>query len=407
MFFRIGLANIRRHGRRSALILLAVAVSVIVMEFMAGLVAGMRADFFTNLLNDNGHVRVRSAAVADALNPFALDLLLADPDSVIEAAEAHPDVADAESILTFGALAVAGDKNSPMIGYGVDLDTGYFTDVRDGLVAGSFLRRPGEILVSESTAMLFAIGLGDPVVLLVEDSTGAPYYLEYTISGLFRSKSGQFDDTAFLVSMNDARELLYVENSVREVRVRLHDPVTADTVAAHLRSALPTAGAPGRHEVETWEQINGSMVIVLEMFDVFMYIINVIIVIVAATVITNAILMNVFEKIREFGMMRAIGLTRRGQFRLIMVEGLSYGVVGSAVGIVFGIGLVLYFQSHGISVGEVTESLGMGRDITTAFVPGDAIVSALFGMLVAVAGSLYAGLVATRMDLIDTLRESA
>ena len=143
------------------------------------------------------------------------------------------------------------------------------------------------------------------------------------------------------------------------------------------------------------------------MFDVFMYAVNLLIVIVAATVITNAILMNVFEKIEEFGMMRAIGLTRKGQFGLVLAEGASYGVVGSLLGIAVGVPIVIWFSTHGINFGEMMDSFGLGREVTTRFDLERTIVTAAFGAAVAIGGSLYAGVTAMRLSVIESIRGSA
>jgi putative ABC transport system permease protein len=117
--------------------------------------------------------------------------------------------------------------------------------------------------------------------------------------------------------------------------------------------------------------------------------------------------MNVFEKVREYGMMRAIGLTRRGQFRLILAEGTSYGVAGSLLGLLIGVPLVLWFSTRGIYVGEMMDSFGMGREMTTSLDAAGAAINALFGATVAVAGSLYAAIVATRLSVIESVRGTA
>jgi putative ABC transport system permease protein len=146
------------------------------------------------------------------------------------------------------------------------------------------------------------------------------------------------------------------------------------------------------------------MAMLLEMFDVFMYAINLLIVIVAATVITNAILMNVFEKMQEYGTMRAVGLTSRGVVGLVIAEGAVYGIAGSVVGLAIGVPLVLYFETNGIDFGEAMESFGLGREIYTAFRPGASIVNAAFGALTAIAGSIYAALVSRRRTIIESIR---
>lgn len=269
------------------------------------------------------------------------------------------------------------------------------------------------------------VSLEDTVSVLVEDSTGAPYYLAYSVVGLFQSNSPEFDQSAFLISHRAAQELLYLEDQTRQVRVVLQDESDAEAVAARFAaghaggsntdpdepagSAQPDSStlSSERLRVQTWREINGGLAVLLEMFDVMMYAVNLLILIVAATVITNAILMNVFEKIQEFGMMRAIGLTRKAQFGLVLAEGSSYGVIGSLLGVAIGVPVVLWFAEHGIYFGEMMDSFGLSREVTTRFDLVRTVVNTLFGAAVAVAGSLYAGVVAVRMSVIESIRGSA
>jgi ABC-type lipoprotein release transport system permease subunit len=479
VIWKIAWGSLRRHGRRSLLIVCAVALSVAVMEFVVGMMTGMREDFFETMVSSGGHLQVEHADAAEALDPVSTTLLLSDPSVYRDWFLQQPEVVRAEAILTFGALLLHDDINAPMMGIGVSPETGFFSDVRSGIREGQFLSGPTstrEILVSTRTAEMLGLAAGDVAMVLVEDSTGAPYYLDYRVAGLFRSDSGEFDDSTFLITHTDAQDLLYLEDQTREIRVVLTDDDLADTVAARFRDAFgleATAGAAGAatasgpqapgtpaaaqagpadaapastpgadgtsrapadsggavggggespqnassaaaggHNnkniaVRTWRDIHGGTAVLLEMFDVFMYAINLLIVLVAATVITNAILMNVFEKAPEYGMMRAVGMTGRGIFRLVIAEGVVYGVAGSVLGLAVGIPLVVWFQTHGIDFGEVMESFGMGREITTRFDPVASAVNGLFGTLVAVSGSLYAGLVSRRRTIIESIRGAA
>ncbi|MFW5695660.1 MAG: ABC transporter permease [Alkalispirochaeta sp.] len=440
MIWKIAWGSVVRHGRRSLLIILVVAISVAVMLFVTAMLDGMRHDFFEAMISSDGHIQVDHAATADALDPYSLELLLEEWREARQWFAAQPETVRAEPLLTFGAMVLMDGSTVPMVGHGVEPETEFFSDVREGVTAGRFLspeegdepadEAPREILLSTETGDMLDVSVHDTVSVLVEDSTGAPYYLAYSVVGLFRSDSAEFDQSAFLVSHRAAQDLVYVEDQTRQVRVVLEDENDAEAVVARFAGDDTEAGTSGGStadpdepagsaqpgsstldseeiRVRTWREMNGGLAVLLEMFDVIVYTINVLIVIVAATVITNAILMNVFEKIEEFGMMRAIGLTRKGQFALVLAEGTSYGVIGSLVGVAIGVPLVVWFSEHGIYFGEMMDSFGLAREVTTRFDVGRTVVNALFGAAVAVAGSLYAGVVAMRMSVIESLRGSA
>ena len=143
----------------------------------------------------------------------------------------------------------------------------------------------------------------------------------------------------------------------------------------------------------------------IETMDFFIVFMNLFVVIVAASVITNAILMNVFERIREFGTMRAIGLKKRGVARIILTEGVVQGIAGSLLGLLAGIPIVLYFSSNGIDMGGIAEAFGMGTsEFYFGYTPRNSALNAAGGVLIALGGSLYAAVTGVRLTIMEALR---
>ncbi len=402
ILWKIAWQNMLKHGRRTLLILFSVALSVAVILFVDGMVEGLKENFFKNMLAESGHLQILPAGQEEALDPFDLDLLLDDPDQLIDQIEEYSEVERAEEVLSFGAMLLADEKNMTIAGYGVSRDTIFFSKPREGLIAGEFLadpKRPG-IAVGLRIAELLDLSLGNPLVVLVEDSTGSPWYVEYPVTGIFETDSREFDENHVFIAHEAAEELLYVPDQTREIRVLLNDQEAADPLVTKLQNR----GAPFEEvEIKAWEEIHGSFLVLIELFDVFIVFINVFTVIVAATVITNSILMNVFERSREYGTLRAIGMKRRQLFGLVLTEGVVQGLVGSLAGLALGIPPVLYFQEHGMHWGEITESLGLGENFTFAFSVEHLFSALLAGVLIACAGSLYAGFVSARMSIMDAL----
>lgn len=406
MIWKIAWGSVMRHGTRSALIVFAIALSVAAMLFLTAFLDGMRAGFFERMVSLSGHLVVQHRDADGALDPYSLDLLVSEWQQTLDWLRQQDEVVRAEPVLGFGAMVLAGPINTPMIGVGVRPDTGFYSDIRDSIVDGSFLGPDGEpgILISESTAGLLEVAQGTVVAILVEDSTGAPYYLEYPVRGVFSAGGGALGDSTFLIAHAEAQELLYLSGQTREIRVVLESEALAGSVADRLRA---NGAVPPHAAVLSWRDLNGSLAVLLDLFDVFMYAINLLVVIVAATVIANAILMNIFEKIGEYGTMRAIGLTRRGEFGLVIAEGVSYGIAGAAIGLAVGVPLVLLLERNGIDFGEFMEDFGLQRRLSPQFSVRRAAEASIFGALVAVGGSLYAGIIAMRMSVIESIRGAA
>ena len=150
--------------------------------------------------------------------------------------------------------------------------------------------------------------------------------------------------------------------------------------------------------------MQGSLLVLIKISDQFILLINIIVLIVAATVITNAILMNVFEKQREFGTLRAIGMRRREQAAMVLAEGVILGIVAAILGAALALPVVLYFQRHGLSIGEASHIFGGGDVLYFGASPLVTLQNVGFGVLIAVAGSLYAALAGTRSSVVDALK---
>ncbi|MFW6363837.1 MAG: ABC transporter permease, partial [Spirochaeta sp.] len=280
-------------------------------------------------------------------------------------------------------------------------DTSFYSHVKEGLQKGRFPPRRGEIVVSRRNAELLEVTLQDEMLLVVEDSSGSPFYLPYQVGGIFETTAREFDENTIFIQHADAQELVYLQDETTEIRIRLESPQQAESIAAAIANRLDN----NELNIRTFRDIHSGVMSMIDMLDFFIIFMNLFVVIVAASVITNAILMNVFERIREFGTMRAIGMKKRGVFRIILIEGGAQGLLGSVLGLLVGIPVVLYFSRQGFEMGEAAEAFGMGMsEFRFAFSIRNSMLNAVGGVLIAMGGSLYAAFVGTRLSIMEALR---
>ncbi|NBC28467.1 MAG: FtsX-like permease family protein [Spirochaetes bacterium] len=394
---KLAVLSLTMHTRRTVVIIFAIAIAVAVMLAIDAMLSGMRTSFFEDSLQDSGHIQLHDAAWADRLEPLSLRHTIEKPGELVGRLKEDPRVTAAESLLRFGALTIAEDERMPQVGIGIAPDTSYFSNAREGMQRGHLPQNATEISISTKVSDILERDTGDPLVVLVQDSQGTPYYVEYTISGVFQTNSEQFDTTSFFITHDAAQELVYLENESIEIRVSLKNP----DMAAAFRQDHGSLFQEYNVSAQTWREIHGSFIVVFELFDVFVFFINFLVAIVSATVITNAVLMNFFRRIDEFGTLRAIGLKRRRQSGLILAEGAVQGVAGAIIGIAVGAPLALYFQANGIDLGAITEAFNLGNTIYFDLRFTGILRSLGFGVLIAVASSGYAAWVGGKMRIID------
>ena len=399
IFFKMAFLNLRKHPRRTFIMLCAIAIAVGIMESISGMVDGMRENFYTNMLEESGHIQILPEGKDDSLDPYSLDYYIDDYETIIKESESIPEIIEACPVIQFGALFISDGKNIALIGNGIEPDNSFNSNLTANITRGSIEGVNDGILISENTADLFGIDMGDPVILLVEDSQGSPYYLEFPVKGLFDTGSGEFDDNNVFISISSAQELLDTYGTVSYLKFKIVDKDSAESTGRQLKDLF---GARS-FEIKTWQQIHGNFIMMIDLFDIFIYFMNFFTIIVAAVVITNSIIMNMFERIREFGTMRAVGLRKSGLFKLITIEGLTLGLLGSILGMAVGIGVVFYFKAYGLNYGKIMESFGGTSLLYFQFTWKYAALNFISGILISLAGSVYAAFVIIRKPLIDNL----
>ncbi|MBN1524263.1 MAG: ABC transporter permease [Spirochaetales bacterium] len=401
-FLKIAFLNMIKHPKRSFLVIFVVMVSVVAMIFIGGMFEGMRTRFYETLLQESGHLQVHNVAYKNRKEPESLQHTLEDPQQFTGYLTSQVEIMHAEAIIHFGTKILYKGKNLFILGQGVHPDTAYYGKVRSGIVEGGFLSSNEDILISSRIAELLGCSPGEYLHLAVDRSYGSPYYQDYRVKGIFKTDSREFDDYNIFITHADAQETLYLPDQTIKIRANISDPALTEEFKKKHQSWFSAHHA----EIETWKDIHGSFVVLIELFDFFMLFMNIFILVVAATVITNTILMSVFERIGEFGTLRSIGLKKHHIFSMILSEGVCQGIAGGILGLAFGIPLLLWVSQTGIDMGEAADAMKMGSTFPFAFSFSNTLAAFLFGIGVSVAGSVYAGFVNIRLKLIDTLRAS-
>lgn len=146
----------------------------------------------------------------------------------------------------------------------------------------------------------------------------------------------------------------------------------------------------------------------IELSDVAMAVLAAIVLVVAALGMINTFLMSVLERLPEFGTLRAIGMGRGQLVSIVVLQGFFSGVIGTVIGMIAGIPVVLHYQAHPIDYGEAMESFkGVDSMIGMAFEPATALGVMVLGLVIAIGASLYPAIYASRKRPVEILRSLA
>jgi ABC-type lipoprotein release transport system permease subunit len=400
--WRIAVRDVGRNKRRSGLTLIAVALGLALVIALHGLEMGaMEGSVENNIRVQSGHVQVRAESYEEDKVSLKWEDLLEDPQGLVAQAQTLAEVQAAAPVLwASGILATVEDSTGVRV-YGIDPLAETAATFREDLV-GEFLApddRSG-VLISQRLANNLGLAVGDDVSLLVNTSGEQPDEAIFTIRGLYDTGLPAFDEATIFLPLAKAQAFTRAGERASAVVVLLHDQEDADAVAAALR-------APGL-ELLTWRDLNQLMLQAMESAMGILYMFYLIVLAIVAVVVANTLLMSVFERTREMGILAALGLKGRQIMMMFMLESATLGALGVVLGVLLGSLGVYYLATEGIHLGDlaaqVSADIAYGETMYASFQwSATAVLSAVCWVITLLA-SLYPAWFATRKEPIDALR---
>jgi ABC-type lipoprotein release transport system permease subunit len=401
--WRIAVRDLRRNKRRSALTLVAVMLGLALVIVLHGYEMGaIQGSIENNIRIQTGHVQVRADSYDEEKVSLEWEDLLEDPQAVAARAQALPNVRGAAPVLWASGIMNTADESVGLRVYGIDPLTETMAPFREGLVAGAFLTpddRSG-VLISRRVAESMGVAVGDGVSLLINTSDEQPDEAVFEVRGLYDSGIPGFDDATIFLPLAKAQAFVRVGDRASAVIALLDDQEGADAVAAAL-------SAPGL-ELLTWRDLNQFMLSATESAMGILYLFYLIVMAIVAVVVANTLLMSVFERTREMGILASLGMKGQQIMAMFLMESATLGVMGVILGVALGSLGVWYLATEGIHYGDMSSVGGtefaMGDTIYGAFQWADTAVLAVVCLLVILVASLYPAWFATRKEPIDALR---
>ena len=401
-YFKMAYRNLCRHRRRTLLSGLALAMGTALLMFIAAFFQGeMRSSMETTLRLNTGHIQVQDADYDPDKLSVAWEYLIENPEQAATQIEALDQVqAATPRLMASGIVFAAGESIGVQI-MGIDPNS-KANDPYRNLVAGEFITaddREG-IVIGAPLAESLNLKVGDPLNLLINTSEGDVDEQQFTVRGIFTTGTTSYDKGVVLLPLAKAQAFSGATNHASLIFVLLDDREQADAVSAAIQG--------GGYKVQTWSEMNQLLVLINDFSDAYLVVLNLIILGVTATVIVNTLLMSVFERTREIGILSAIGMKGRQIIALFLAEASLLALGGITVGGLAGWALSAYFGKVGIYFGD----LGMSNDmmlndrIFTELTLDSAVNLIVTAFLITVLASLYPARMASRMEPVEALHKA-
>lgn len=301
--------------------------------------------------------------------------------------------------LFVSGIVASGEQSAGVRIYGVDPASEANAPYRDGLVVGRYIAaddREG-VLMGQTLADKIGLKVGDTFNLLVNTTDGDVAEQRFTIRGVYSTRTPPFDESTLLMPLAKAQAISGAGERASAIFVLLNEREQTGAVVNALQS--------GRYQAKTWRQMNDVLVQTEELSNGFMTFIYLIVLAITATVIVNTLIMAVFERTREIGILTAIGMKSRRVMAMFFAESALLAAGGIIMGLILGGALAWYFSTYGFYIGNMgVNGMLLGERIYAHLTLNDAVTLALLAFVVTLAAALYPALLAARMEPVAALR---
>ena len=326
--FRLAWRNLWRNHRRTLIMLAAIVVGVWAMIFMTALMRGMVDDMVRDGISVlPGHVQIHHPDFRD--DP-TISNVIAPPDGELLEALNRPEVVGWATRVRVPAVISSERDTGGVTLVGIEPNREKdISFVADDLVEGRFLedRDDRGLVVGRKLVEKLETGLGKRVVIMSQDQENEIADRGFRIVGIFKSKLVQYEEGFVFAGEGTVQELLGVGDSISEVAILGTDYRDVDGLT---RMVAEAAGEDV--EVLPWNEIDTYLGSMLAVMDGFVVVWIVVIFLALSFGLVNTLVMAVFERVREIGLMLALGVTPRNILSQVLVESILLLVIGLAIG---------------------------------------------------------------------------
>ena len=405
MLIKISWRNIWRNSARSLVIIVAIVLGVLGGNFSAAIRLGVeRQNFRETVEHQVSHIQLHHPDFI--ANPEA-HYRIEDGSKVAGDISELPEVAHVSPRIVFEGMAASANMNAGVRIKGVDPEAETAaTDLGHLITDGSYFEETGRlpsVIIGKELAEELNTEVGSRIVLTFQDISGEMVSASFRIEGLYEVTSTAFEKRNLFVRKVDIEELIGKPEVITEIAVVLHDADTYREVAEHLQDSYP--GTSVRH----WADMQPSLYYSLEFLNQNLIWIVGLIILGVSFGLLNTILMSVLERVRELGILMAIGMKKTKVFGMIVLETTMLAIIGGVAGLGVSWGMIRYLNQRGMDIsgfgGEGMGDFGYASVIHPELDPGFYLEVAVVIVAFAILAACYPAWKAIRFVPAEAVRE--
>ena len=356
MLIKLAWRNLWRNKLRTSIVLAAMIFGLTSVSIMIGFMNGMVDNMTSNAIKwQTSHLQIHQRGYqADP----EINSTLIDQQKLSQLLNNNPLINRwTTRHLAQGMIASARSTRGITIN-GVQAEQEIMIrPIIDALQAGQWLdessRNP--IVVSQKTAQRLKLKTSSKVVLTFSDRHGDVSGGAFRVAGIYKSPLSSFDEANVFVRSKDLKKLTGLISD-HEIAILIKDLQQLDQLKKQINSALSVQ--QGRtNEMKSWSELQPLLATMSSSMEVSNLIMLFIFTLAMGFAIVNILLMSLFERTREFGVLMAVGMQKHKILALISLESTFLGLLGATLGLIFSLLLIAILQYTGINLEAVSEGL--------------------------------------------------
>lgn len=406
--------NVRRNRRRSLITFSAIGLGLTLIILSWSLIDVAYGGFMENIIRiQTGHLEIRPIEEKERRAAF-LYLPKEQADRFEAELQALPEVQVVTQRFVAGGMATTAQGWANVSIMGIDPANEGEINTIVWRATPRYLEPDdrNQALIGKALAQDLGLQEGDRFTLLVRAADGSTSEGEFVVKAVYSTGFAEYDRSNVFIPLSYAQRVWNLRGATSIVAM-LGDAEAAVPLAAWLRSPQGLAASSGPkdrpYEILDWREANSMMLQLMETESGMMAFIGLIIVVIAAFGVLNTMLMSVYERTREVGVMLAMGVLPYEVMVLFVFEGGIIGFFGAMGGSLVGWAIVAYLNRVGLDFGsnvDISAFYAMPIELVyyPEFMPDAAVVFFVFVLVVSLAASFYPAWSASRLQPAQALR---
>ncbi len=409
----MALRNLRRNTRRTILTMSSIAFGLSVVLWLECIIAGRSKSMIDQITsNRTGHIQIhRSDYLKDKLIQESFTYTNNQLSSALPPGTNYSPRAYLPSMIS------SGEQSTTLMLMGIEPELeSQVTNIKDHLVKGDYLQTESmedcpsrQIYIGQALADLLKVGVGNKVVLMTQAADNTLGNDLFRVKGIFNSGSTDVDKSLAYAPLNCVKKLGAL-SGVHELAIKLQNPETINLALGTINQSFIKANDP-KLEISTWKEALPSVAALLQGNEALVAMISTILFIVISMGTINILLIGIFERIREFGVMIALGTTPLQLKIMVLFESFFLAIGSSILGTIFGSLLVYYHTRVGFDIspfwgnhGAVIDQFKLAQIIYPSFKFIPFLKSMSYTMIFVLIAAIYPAVRASKLNPVEAIR---